>query len=174
MFRLWKVKDVVRIPPNKFGESLELVAREELKKRYEGKVDSTLGLIIAVLDIDVNPEGVLIQGDGATYHDVLVDLLTYYPILNEVTLGEVVDIKKIGMYVNIGPLDAFVHVSQITDDKMIYDELRDVLVGEETKKVFKRGDIVRGRIVSVSMNPPTSIKVSMTLRQPYLGKVEAM
>ncbi len=174
MFRLWKVKDFVRIPPDRFGEPLEVVAREELKKRYEGKVDSTLGLIIAVLDIDVNPEGILIQGDGATYHDVLVDLLTYYPILNEVTLGEVVDVKKIGMYVNIGPLDAFVHISQITDDKMVYDELRDLLVGEETKKVFKRGDVVRGRIVSVSMNPPTSIKVSMTLRQPYLGKVEAM
>jgi len=174
VFRLWKVKDFVRIPPDRFGEPLEVVAREELKKRYEGKVDSTLGLIIAVLDIDVNPEGILIQGDGATYHDVLVDLLTYYPILNEVTLGEVVDVKKIGMYVNIGPLDAFVHISQITDDKMVYDELRDLLVGEETKKVFKRGDVVRGRIVSVSMNPPTSIKVSMTLRQPYLGKVEAM
>lgn len=172
MFRLWKVKDVVRIPPARFGESLEAVAKEELRRKYEGKVDNTLGLIIAVVDVDINPEGLIIQGDGATYHDVIVDLLTYQPIVNEVTLGEVVDVKKIGMYVNVGPLDAFIHVSQIADDKMIYDELRGLLVGEETKKVFKRGDIVRGRIVGVSISPPTSIKVSMTLRQPHLGRLE--
>ncbi len=172
MFRLCRIKDVIRIPPDRFEESLEGVAIDELRKRYEGKVDNSLGLVIAITDVDVSDEGFILQGDGATYHDVVADLLTYYPVLNEVTLGEVVDIKKIGMYVNIGPIDAFIHVSQLLDDKVLYDELQDVLVGEETKKVFRKGDVVRGRIVSVSINIPTSIRVSMTLRQPHLGKVE--
>ncbi len=172
MFRLCRIRDVVRIPPDRFGEPLEMVARDELRRRYEERVDSVLGLVIAILDVNVNPEGVILQGDGATYHDVIADVLTYYPILNEVTLGEVVDVKKTGMFVNIGPIDAFVHISQVLDDKVVYDELQDLLVGEETKKVFRRGDVVRGRVVSVSINTPTSIKVAMTLRQPYLGKVE--
>ncbi|MEM1983306.1 MAG: DNA-directed RNA polymerase [Sulfolobales archaeon] len=172
MFRLCRIKDVVRIPPDRFGEPLESVARDELRNRYEGKVDSTLGLVITIASVEVDPEGFILQGDGATYHNVIADLLTYYPVLNEVTLGEVVDVKKIGMYVNIGPIDAFVHVSQILDDKVFYDELQDVLVGEESKKTFRKGDTVRGRIVSVSINAPTSIRVAMTLRQPYLGRVE--
>jgi len=172
MFRLCRIKDVVRIPPNRFGEELNKVAREELRKRYEGRVDNVLGLVIAVIDVNVNPEGIILQGDGATYHDVIADLLTFYPLINEVTIGEVVDVKRIGAYVNIGPIDAFIHISQLMDDKVIYDELQDILIGEETKKVVKRGDRVRGRIVSVSINPPTSLRVAMTLRQPYLGKVE--
>ncbi|MEM1601241.1 MAG: DNA-directed RNA polymerase [Sulfolobales archaeon] len=172
MFRLCRIKDVVRIPPDRFVEPLESVAKDELRKRYEGKVDSSLGLVIAVVNVDVSAEGFILQGDGATYHRVVADILTYYPLLNEVTLGEVVDVKKIGMYVNIGPIDAFIHISQILDDKVMYDELQDLLIGEETKKAFRKGDVVRGRIVSVSINAPTSIRVAMTLRQPYLGKVE--
>lgn len=172
MFRLCRIKDIVRIPPDRFGELLESVAKDELRKRYEGKVDSSLGLVIAVVNVDVGAEGFILQGDGATYHNVVADILTYYPLLNEVTLGEVVDVKKIGMYVNIGPIDAFIHISQILDDKVMYDELQDLLIGEETKKTFRKGDVVRGRIVSVSINAPTSIRVAMTLRQPYLGKVE--
>lgn len=173
MFRLCRIKDIIRIPPDRFEEPLEKVAIDELRKRYEGKVDSTLGLVIAITNVDVSAEGFILLGDGATYHDVVADLLTYYPILNEVTLGEVVDVKKIGMYVNIGPIDAFVHISQILDDKVLYDELQDILIGEETKKAFRKGDIVRGRVVSVSINIPTSIRVSMTLRQPYLGRIES-
>ncbi len=172
MFRLCRIKDVVRIPPNRFGEPLDEVAKDELRKRYEGKVDNSLGLVIAVCGVEASPEGFILQGDGATYHDVVADLITYYPVLNEVTLGEVVDVKKIGVYVNIGPIDAFVHISQLLDDKVFYDELQDILVGEETKKVFRKGDVVRGRVVSVSINAPTSIRVAMTLRQPYLGRVE--
>lgn len=172
MFRLCRIKDIVRIPPDRFGEPLESVAKDELRKRYEGKVDSSLGLVIAVVNVDVGAEGFILQGDGATYHDVVTDILTYYPLLNEVTLGEVVDVKKIGMYVNIGPIDAFIHISQVLDDKVMYDELQDLLIGEETKKTFRKGDVVRGRVVSVSINAPTSIRVAMTLRQPYLGKVE--
>lgn len=172
MFRLCRVKDVVRIPPDRFGEPLEDVAKDELRNRYEGKVDSTLGLVITISNVEVDPEGFILQGDGATYHSVVAELLTYYPVLNEVTLGEVVDVKKIGMYVNIGPIDAFIHISQILDDKVFYDELQDILIGEESKKAFRRGDVVRGRVVSVSINAPTSIRVAMTLRQPYLGKVE--
>ncbi|OYT52240.1 MAG: DNA-directed RNA polymerase [Desulfurococcales archaeon ex4484_204] len=171
MFRLVEIEDIVRIPPDRFGENLEGIAYELLREKYVGRVNQLMGLVIAIADIKVNPEGMIIPGDGATYHEVRAKLVTFYPISNEVVEGEVVDIKKIGIFVNIGPIDAFVHVSQIMDDKMIYDEVRGVLIGEETKVTISRGDIVRGRIVNVTLAPPATIRVGMTLRQPSLGKV---
>ncbi len=130
-----------------------------------------MGLVIAVADVEVNPEGIIIPGDGATYHDAKATLITFYPVTNEVVEGEVVDVKRIGIFVNIGPIDAFVHISQITDDRMTYNQAQGSLVGEETKLVISKGDRVRGRIVNVALAPPAHIRVGMTLRQPTLGKL---
>ncbi len=172
MFRLIEIEDIIRVPPDRFGEDLEKIAYEQLRERYIGRVDRDLGLVIAITNIRVEPEGIILPGDGATYHKARADFITYYPVNNEVVEGEVVDVKKIGIFVNIGPIDAFVHISQITDDRMIYDEARGILVGEETKLTIGRSDIVRGRIVNVTIAPPALIRVGMTLRQPTLGKIK--
>jgi len=171
MFRVVSIEDIVRIPPDRFGEDLDRIAYDQLKDKYLGRVDPDLGLIIAVWRIEVEPVGTIIPGDGATYHKTKAELLTYYPIIHEVVEGEVVDVKKIGIFVNVGPVDAFAHVSQITDDKLVYDELRGILQGEETKVVYAKGDIIRGRVVNVSLAPPTHIRVGITLKQPTLGKI---
>ncbi len=172
MFRIISIEDIIRVPPDRFGEDLTIIAYDQLRGKYIGRVDPNLGFIIEVWRVNVSPEGVILPGDGATYHRVTADLLTYYPLRSEVVEGVIVDVKKIGIFVNIGPIDALVHISQIADDKMIYDELNGIMKGEETKVIFKRGDIVRGKIVNVSMAPPAHIKVGMTMRQPTLGKVK--
>ncbi len=171
VFRLVTIEDIVRVPPEHFGEDIKSIAYEQLRERYVGRVTSEMGLVIAVSDVEVKPEGVILPGDGATYHEARATLITYYPVINEVVEGEVVDIKKIGIFVNIGPVDAFVHISQIADDKMIFEEVRGELIGEETKLIIRKGNVVRGRIVNVSMAPPAHIRIGMTLRQPHLGKV---
>lgn len=171
MFRVVSIEDIIRIPPDRFGEDLTKIAYDQLREKYLGRVDPDLGLVIAVWHVDVNPEGVIVPGDGATYHEAKADLLTYYPIMHEVVEGEVVDVKKIGIFVNVGPVDTFVHISQIADDRMIYDEYRGILQGEETKITVGKGDIVRGRIVNVSLAPPTHIRIGMTMKQPTLGKI---
>ncbi len=172
VFRLVEIEDVVRVPPDKFGEDLKKIAYDYLRNKYVGRVDPAMGLVIAVADVNVNPEGLIIPGDGATYHDTRASLITFYPVTNEVVEGEVIDVKRIGLFVNIGPIDAFIHISQITDDRMVYDDVRPALVGEETKLVITKGDVVRGRIVNVAMAAPATIRVGMTLRQPKLGKIQ--
>jgi len=171
MLRLVKVEDVVRIPPDKFGEDLTKVASEVLTEKYVGTLSPDLGLILAVTDVEVEPEGTIIPGDGATYHRAIVELLTFYPVVNEVVTGIVVDVKRIGLFVNIGPVDALVHISQVSDDRMVYREEMSVLEGEETKVRFGKGDVVRGRITAVSLSRPSVLKIAMTMRQPGLGKV---
>lgn len=173
MFKLLVLEDTIRIPPEKFGEPLSKAGREQLRIKYEGLVDDVLGYVIAVTDIVVNPTGKIIPGDGATYHKVSFSLLTFYPRIQEVVEGEVVEIADFGAFLRVGPIDALLHVSQLMDDFISYDEKQGVLMGKETRRKLAAGDHVRARITAVSLpRGGGSGKIGVTARQPFLGKIE--
>ena len=173
MFKLITLQDTIRIPPETFGNPLEKVGREQVKQKYEGVVDEELGYVIAVTTIEVSPIGKIIAGDGATYHKVSFSLLTFYPIIQEVVEGDVVEIADFGAFVRIGPVDALHHVSQLMDDYISYDEKQGVLLGKETKRKLTAGEQVRVRITAVSLGRAgSSGKIGVTARQPFLGKLD--
>jgi len=173
MFKLVSLEDTIRIPPEKFGDPIEAVGYEQLKSKYEGMVDEELGYVIAVVDIQINPVGKIIPGDGATYHRAVFSLLTFYPKLQEVVEGEVVEIADFGAFVRVGPIDTLLHVSQLLDDYISYDEKQGVLMGKESRRKLATGDQVRVRITAVSLSRGGgSGKVGVTARQPFLGKLE--
>jgi len=66
------------------------------------------------------------------------------------------------------------HVSQIADDYISYDEKNARLVGKETGRAITEGDMLRARVVAVSLNErePRESKIGLTMRQAALGKVE--
>jgi len=129
--------------------------------------------VIAVTNIDVSPIGKIIPGDGATHHKVIFSLLTFYPNIQEVIEGEVVEIADFGAFIRIGPVDALIHVSQLMDDFISYDEKQGVLFGKETKRKVMTGDQMRVRITAVSLGRGGSFgKIGVTARQPFLGKLE--
>lgn len=173
MFKLITLQDTIRIPPETFGNPLEKVGHDQVKAKYEKIVDEELGYVIAVTNVEVSPIGKIIPGDGATYHKVTFSLLTFYPVIQEIVEGEVVEIADFGAFVRIGPEDALLHVSQIMDDYMSYDEKQGVLLGKETKRRLTSGDQVRVRITAVSLGRAgSSGKIGVTARQPFLGKLE--
>jgi DNA-directed RNA polymerase subunit E' len=173
MFKLITLQDTIRIPPETFGNPLEKVGLDQVKAKYEGIVDEELGYVIAVNKVEVSPVGKIIPGDGATYHKVSFSLLTFYPIIQEIVEGDVVEIADFGAFVRIGPVDALLHVSQLIDDYMSYDEKQGVLLGKETKRKLTSGDQVRVRITAVSLGRAgSSGKIGVTARQPFLGKLE--
>jgi DNA-directed RNA polymerase subunit E' len=173
VFKLVTLEDAIRIPPERFGEEIDNVGYEKLKMKYDGIVDEELGYVIAVTQIRVNPFGKIIPGDGATFHKVQFSLLTFFPKIQEVIEGEVVEIAEFGAFIRIGPVDALLHVSQLMDDYISYDERQGVLMGKETKRKLKTGDRVRVRITAVSLGRSGgSGKIGVTARQPFLGKIE--
>jgi DNA-directed RNA polymerase subunit E' len=173
MFKLVTLEDTIRIPPERFGDPIEAVGYAQLKSKYEGMVDEELGYVIAVTDIQINPVGKIIPGEGATYNRAVFSLLTYYPKLQEVVEGEVVEIADFGAFVRVGPIDTLLHVSQLIDDFISYDEKQGVLMGKETRRKLATGDHVRVRITAVSLaRGGSSGKVGVTARQPFLGKLE--
>ena len=173
MFKLITLQDTIRIPPETFGNPLEKVGREQVKQKYEGVVDEELGYVISVTSIEVSPIGKIIPGDGATFHKVTFSLLTFYPVIQEIVEGDVVEIADFGAFVRIGPVDALLHVSQLMDDYISYDEKQGVLLGKESKRKVTTGDQVRVRITAVSLGRAgSSGKIGVTARQPFLGKLD--
>jgi len=173
MFKVVTLEDTIRIPPEKFSQPLEAVTYEQLKSKYEGMVDEELGYVIAVTEIQVNPVGKIIPGDGATYHKTVFSIITFFPKIQEIVEGEVVEIADFGAFVRVGPIDALLHVSQLLDDYISYDEKQGVLMGKETRRKLATGDPVRVRVTAVSLaRGGGSGKVGVTARQPFLGKLE--
>jgi DNA-directed RNA polymerase subunit E' len=173
LFKLVTLEDTIRIPPETFGNPLEAVGHQQVKTKYEGIVGEELGYVIAVTEVKVSPIGKIIPGDGATFHKVNFSLLTFYPKIQEVVEGEVVEIAEFGAFVRIGPIDALLHVSQLMDDFISHDEKQGVLMGKETRRKLASGDQVRVRITAVSLGKAgSSGKIGVTARQPFLGKLE--
>jgi DNA-directed RNA polymerase subunit E' len=173
MYKILTVEDTIRVPPKSFGTDLNAAIIGEYENQYAGRIDKNVGIILAVTNVDKTSDGKIIMGDGAIYYNVTFDILVYQPVINEVVEGSVTEITEFGAFVNFGPMDGLVHVSQVTEDFMSYDQKSAVLAGKETKKVLKQADDVRARIITVSLkNKFSDSKVGLTMRQPYLGKAE--
>ncbi len=161
------------MPPNRFSEKLDDVILDILRKNYGGVSDKDVGTILSITKVIDTSVGRVIMGDGASYHDVRFEALVYKPEVNEVVLGEIVEIVEFGGFVRLGPIDGLVHVSQVMDDFVGYDKKKGSLYGKESKRSLKEGDKVRARIVTVSLKRGTKGgKIGLTMRQPSLGKLE--
>ena len=172
MFKLVRAKGIVRIPPEYFGQPIDEVALQILRQEYQEKILKDLGIILTVLNAKANEEGYIIFGDGATYHEVEFEMLVYIQLIHEVVEGEIDQATNFGVQVNLGPVDGLVHISQITDDNFKFDPNRGILIGEKSKKTLQKGDRVRAMIISVSTSGGRMPRIALTMRQPYLGKIE--
>src|SRR6476619_5605314 len=173
MFARAYMSDVVRIPPNRLTNSLKDTAIGILKEKYESMISPELGYVVMIIDATANAVGKLVAGDGATYHKVTFEALTFYPKLQEVVEGEVVEITDFGAFVRIGPTDALLHLSQITDDYLKSDVKQGVIVANQSAKSLKIGSRIRARVTAVSLGKGSAMgKIGITCRQPFLGAVE--
>ena len=173
LFSISTLQDVVRIPPSLFGTTLKKAAVNILKSKYESMINADLGYIIMIMDAKVEPMGKMIAGDGGTYHKVEFDALTFYPKLQEIVQGELVDITDFGAFVRIGPTDALLHLSQVMDDYLKSDVQAGVILANQSGRTLKVGSTIRTRITAVSLGKAASMgKIGITCRQPFLGADE--
>ncbi len=173
MFQIEKRNDVVRVSPDKFGSKLKKVALEVLRSKYESTINSDMGYIIQVIDVDLDLVGKIIPGDGARYHKVNFSVLSFFPLLQEIVEGEIVEITDFGAFIRIGPTDALLHLSQITDDYLTSDVKQGIIQASQSQRTLKVGSKVRVRITAVSLGRGASMgKIGVTCRQPFLGALE--
>ena len=173
LFSVSTLIDIVRIPPNLFGTGLKKAAESILKSKYESMINAELGYIIMVMDAKVETMGKMIPGDGGTFHRVEFQALTFYPKLQEIVQGELVDITDFGAFVRIGPTDALLHLSQVMDDYLKSDVAAGVILANQSGRTLKVNSSIRARITAVSLGKAASMgKIGITCRQPFLGADE--
>ena len=64
-----------------------------------------------------------------------------------------------------------IHVSQTMDDFVSFSKEK-TLTGKESSKTLKMGDKLRARVIAVSFKDIANPKLGLTMRQPFLGKLE--
>ena len=171
MFYKVELRDHIRVPPNLFNFPLEEAVVKRIKAKYSGYISKDLGIVIDVPGVKEIGEGILIPGDGASYYDVSFELLTFKPEMQEVALGRIKDVAEFGAFVNIGPIDGMIHISQTMDDFVSFSKDK-TLAGKESKRILKVNDLCRARIIAVSFKDMLNPKIGLTMRQQGLGRLE--
>lgn len=167
MYKVVDVTDTVRVLPVRLGLKLDEALKESLAEKYEGAIQPGLGVVLNVEDVVEVGEGRVFPGDGAVHYPGKFKILVFQPEEHELVLGEVVDITEFGAFVRLGPIDGLAHVSQVMDDFVSYDKKNRVLIGKNSKRVLSVGDIVKARVISISLKEKD--KIGLTMRQPRLG-----
>jgi DNA-directed RNA polymerase subunit E' len=171
MFYRIQVEDHVRVPPSTFNLPRESALIGVLEKQFEGFISKDLGVVISVSNLLDIKEGVIIPGDGAAFYKCTFELLTLKPELQEIVTGKVRDIADFGAFLNLGAIDGMIHISQTMDDFVSFSKDK-VLIGKESGRSLKVGDVCRARIIAVSYKDVANPKLGLTMRQPGLGKLE--
>ena len=113
-----------------------------------------------IIDAKTNKVGKLVSGDGATFHKVSFKALTFYPKLQEIVEGEIVEITDFGAFVRIGPTDALLHLSQITDDYLKSDVKQGVIVANQSARSLKIGSKLRARVTAISLGKGSAMQTN--------------
>ena len=171
MFYEVTLRSHIRVPPNLFQEDTRKSVLERLKEQFNNMISKDFGIVVGVSDIVEIGEGVIIPGDGAAYYETVFKVLAFKPELQEIVLGTITDITDFGAFIDIGPIDGMIHISQTMDDYVTFSK-SNVLAGKETKKNLKMKDNCRARIIAVSYKIPNDPKIGLTMRQVGLGNIK--
>jgi len=171
MFYKVKLNDHVRVPPALLGMEMKSAIMTELKKKFEGFISKDLGIVVDVISVGQIGDGVIISGDGAPYYQTEFEIVTFIPEMQEVLDGRIRDMADFGAFLNVGPIDAMVHISQTMDDFVSFSKDK-VLTGRDSKRNLKIGEDCRARVTAVSFKDVSNPKIGVTMRQPGLGKAE--
>lgn len=170
MFYLLEVEDHVRVEPKHFGLPTHEAIEKQLNESYVNSISKELGFVVAVLSVDSVDDGVIIPGDGAAFYRSAFKVLAWRPELGELVYGTIAEIANFGAFMQIGPAQGMIHISQTMEDYVSLNK-QGTLSGKATKRVLAKGDDCLARIVAISYKGGEP-KIGLTMRQPGLGKVE--
>ena len=171
MFYKFTIKDHIRVSPEQFEMDKKIALLQKIKEKFDGMISKDMGFIIDCTKLIDVGQGRIITGDGAIYHPCTFELVSYLPENNELLHCQVREITDFGAFLNLGPIDGMVHLTQTMDDFVSFSKDK-VLQGKESKNVLKIADKCRAKIIAVSYKDLSHPKIGLTMRQKNLGNVE--
>jgi DNA-directed RNA polymerase subunit E' len=172
MYKRVRLRDTVEVPPRHLADVSPDLVKKLLQDKLEGRMDEDVGSVVSVIDVHDIGDGAVLPNKPGVYYEAEFDALTFDPQMQEVVDGEVVEVVNFGAFVGIGPVDGLLHVSQISDEYLAYDEENNQLASRESNRILSEGDAVRARIVTKSIDErnPRDSKIGLTAKQVGLGK----
>ncbi|MCU0642583.1 MAG: DNA-directed RNA polymerase [archaeon] len=170
MFYLLEVEDYIRVEPKHFGLPTQEAVEKQLNESYVGHVNKEFGHIISVVSVDSVTDGIIIPGDGAAFYRARFRILVWKAELGELVYGTINEITNFGAFMQIGPAQGMIHISQTMEDYVSLSKTG-TLSGKASKRSLAKGDECMARIVAVSFKSGEP-KIGLTMRQPGLGKIE--
>jgi len=170
MFYILKVEDHVRVEPKYFGLPTKEAIEKQLNEDFTDKVNKEYGYVISVISVDKIDDGVIIPGDGSAYYNSEFNILVWKPELHELVYGTVTEITNFGAFMQVGPAQCMIHISQTMEDYVSLSK-SGTLSGKSSKRSLGKGDDCIARIVAISYKADTP-KIGLTMRQPGLGKLQ--
>jgi DNA-directed RNA polymerase subunit E' len=171
MYYKVQLKDHIQVKPEHFDKPIKDAVLVMLKNKFSGYISKDFGVVIDVISVGNVGEGIIVPGNGAPYYETEFEILTFKPEMQEVVVGRIRDMADFGAFLNIGPIDGMIHISQTMDDFVSFSKDK-VLTGRDSGRNLKINDDCRARITAVSFKDPTNPKIACTMRQPGLGKAE--
>ncbi|QIO21204.1 DNA-directed RNA polymerase [Haloarcula sp. JP-L23] len=172
MYKRVRLRDTVEVPPRHLADVSPGMVKKLLQDKLEGRMDEDVGSVVSVIEVHDIGDGAVLPNKPGVYYEAEFDALTFDPQMQEVVDGEVVEVVNFGAFVGIGPVDGLLHVSQISDEYLAYDEENQQLASRESNRTLGVGDAVRARIVTKSIDErnPRDSKIGLTAKQVGLGK----
>ena len=170
MFYLLEVEDHIRVEPRHFGLPTKEAIEKQLKESHVNSVSKELGFVVGVISVDTVDDGVIIPGDGSPFYKSSFKLLVWKPELHELVKGIITEITNFGAFMQIGPAQGMIHISQTMEDYVTVSKTG-TLSGKSSKRSLAKGDECLARVVAVSWKSGEP-KIGLTMRQPGLGKVD--
>ncbi|EMA25816.1 MULTISPECIES: DNA-directed RNA polymerase [Haloarcula] len=172
MYKRVRLRDTVEVPPRFLAEVSPGLVKRLLQEKLEGRMDEDVGSVVSVIEVHDIGTGAVLPNKPGVYYEAEFDALTFDPQMQEVVDGEVVEVVNFGAFIGIGPVDGLLHVSQISDEYLAYDEENQQLASRESNRTLTVGDAVRARIVTKSIDErnPRDSKIGLTAKQVGLGK----
>ncbi|GAA5943580.1 DNA-directed RNA polymerase II subunit RPB7 [Sporobolomyces koalae] len=189
MFFLRELTQDLVMHPSYFNPSLSAYLKMSLRRQVEGSCSGRLGYIIAVTADNLGAEGGeadedqdddasvdkgmrgRIAEDGQAVFRLRYQAIVYRPFRGEVVDGVVASVNKMGIFVDVGPLQCFVSTHLIPPD-FSFDPNANPPCFTSNEDVLKieKGTKIRLKIVGTRVDA-TEIFAIGTIKEDYLGPI---
>ncbi|GAA6042576.1 hypothetical protein JCM8097_003139 [Rhodosporidiobolus ruineniae] len=157
--------------PSYFNASLGGHLSSELRRQVEGSCSGRLGYIIAVIDEvrgETGHRGRIME-DGQAVFSIKYNAIIYRPFRGEVVDGVVSSVNKMGIFVDVGPLQCFISTHLVPPD-FAFDPNANPPSFSSTEDTLsiQKGTKIRLKIVGTRVDA-TEIFAIGTIKEDYLG-----
>ncbi|GAA6023566.1 hypothetical protein JCM10207_005716 [Rhodosporidiobolus poonsookiae] len=172
MFFLKELTQDLIMHPSYFNPALTAHLSTELRRQVEGSCSGRLGYVIAVTEELVSAGGHhrgRIMEDGQAVFSMRYRAIVYRPFRGEVVDGVVTNVNKMGIFVDVGPLQCFISTHLVPPD-FAFDPNANppCFSSTEDTMLIQKSTKIRLKIVGTRVDA-TEIFAIGTIKEDYLG-----